>query len=143
MVVVHILQYGLPSPLRTWRAPGILLAISSDSNINPFLGILRATTQQSTLGENLSCEQPVVAYTQGGACAESAEAIEGTLQLGRLADLTVLSQGIFSVPAAQLLAIRSVLTVLNGKTVCRAPRQMVRRTLLNHPYAGARLAGIA
>ena len=121
VVVVHTPQYGLRSPLQTWRALGIAVAIGPDGDINPFLAILRATTQQVPASENLSREQAVRAYTQGGAYAEFAEATKGTLRPGMLADLAVLSHDIFSVPAPQLPAIRSVLTVLNGIIVYQAP----------------------
>jgi predicted amidohydrolase YtcJ len=121
LVVVHTPQYGQRSPLRTWQALGIPLAIGPDGDINPFLGILRVTTQQVPASENLSREQAVRAYTQGGAYAELAEATKGTLRPGMLADLAVLSHDVFSVPDAQLPAIRSVLTVLNGKIVYQAP----------------------
>ncbi|GAC1375756.1 MAG: amidohydrolase [Hymenobacter sp.] len=79
IVVVHTPQYGLRSPLRTWQALGIPLAIGPDGDINPFLGILRVATQQVPPGENLSREQAVRAYTWGGAYAEFAEATKGTL----------------------------------------------------------------
>jgi predicted amidohydrolase YtcJ len=36
---------------------------------------------------------------------------------GMLADLAVLSQDIFSIPAPQLPATKSVLTIVNGKIV--------------------------
>jgi predicted amidohydrolase YtcJ len=123
LVVVHTPQYGLRSPLRTWRALGIPVAMGPDGDINPFLGILLVTTQQVMPGENLSREQAVRAYTQGSAYAEFAEATKGTLKPGMLADLAVLSQDVFSVPAAHLPAIRSVLTIVNGKIVYQAPKQ--------------------
>ena len=121
IVVVLTPQYGLRSPLRSWMALGIPLAIGPDDDINPFLGIWRVTTQHAP-GENLSREQALIAYTHGGAYAEFAETTKGTLQPGMLADLAVLSQDVFSVPASQLPAIRSVLTVLNGKIVYQAPK---------------------
>jgi hypothetical protein len=40
----------------------------------------------------------------------------------------VLSQDVFSVPSAQLPAIHSVLTIVNGKIVYREPEQAARRT---------------
>jgi predicted amidohydrolase YtcJ len=129
LVVVHTPQYGLRSPLQTWRALGIPVAIGPDGVINPFLSILLVTTQQRTPGENLSREQAVMAYTRGSAYAEFAEATKGTLQPGMLADLAVLSQDVFSVPDAQLPAIHSVLTIVNGKIVYRVPEQAARRTV--------------
>ena len=121
VVVVHTPQYGLRGPLQTWRASGIPLAIGPDGDINPFLAILRVTTQQVPAGENLSREQAVRAYTQGGAYAEFAETTKGTLRPGMLADLAVLSHDVFTVPAAQLPALHSVLTIVNGKIVHQAP----------------------
>jgi predicted amidohydrolase YtcJ len=121
VVVVQTPQYGLRSPLQAWRALGIPLAIGPDGDINPFLAILRVTTQQVPASENLSREQAVWAYTRGGAYAEFAEATKGSLRPGMLADLAVLSHDVFSVPAAQLPAIRSVLTIVNGKIVYRRP----------------------
>jgi predicted amidohydrolase YtcJ len=121
VVVVHTPQYGLRGPLQTWRALGIPLAIGPDGDINPFLAILRVTTQQVAASENLSREQAVVAYTRGGAYAELAEATKGTLRPGMLADLAVLSHDVFSVPDAQLPALRSVLTIVNGKIVYQKP----------------------
>ena len=121
VVVVHTPQYGLRAPLRTWRALGIPVAIGPDGDINPFLAILRVTTQQVPASENLSREQAVRAYTQGGSYAEFAEATKGTLRPGMLADLAVLSHDVFSVPAAQLPTLRSVLTIVDGKIVYQAP----------------------
>ena len=122
VVVVHTPQYGLRGPLQTWRALGVPLAIGPDGDLNPFLAILRVTTQQVPARENLSRAQAVRAYTQGGAYAEFAETTKGTLRPGMLADLAVLSHDVFTAPAAQLPAIRSVLTVINGKIVYRAPK---------------------
>jgi predicted amidohydrolase YtcJ len=110
IIIVHTPQYGLKSPLRSWLALGIPVALGPDGVTNPFLSIQLVTTGQTTPGENLSREQAVRAYTVGSAYAEFAEDTKGTLQVGKLADLAVLSDDLFSVPAAQLPAIRSVLT---------------------------------
>jgi predicted amidohydrolase YtcJ len=126
VVVVHTPQYGLRAPLRTWRALGIPVAMGPDGDINPFLAILRVTTQQVPASENLSREQAVRAYTQGGAYAEFAEATKGTLRPGMLADLAVLSHDVFSVPAEQLPTIRSVLTLVNGKIVYKSAEPRTR-----------------
>ena len=42
---------------------------------------------------------------------------KGTIAVGKLADLAVLSQDIFRVPAEALPATTSVLTVVDGKVV--------------------------
>jgi hypothetical protein len=61
----------------------------------------------------------VAAYTRGAAFAESTER-EGWLAPGTLADLAVLSDDLFTVPAERLPGLSSVLTVVGGTIVCDA-----------------------
>jgi len=68
-------------------------------------------------GEALSREEAVEAYTRGSAYAELMEVEKGTITVGKLADLAVLSQDIFTVPAEQLPATTSILTVIDGVIV--------------------------
>lgn len=117
IVVDHTPQYGLGNSLRTWLQTGIRVAIGPDALINPYLNILMMTTQQANPGENITREQAVMAYTIGSAYAEFADTYKGTLTPGKLADLVVLSQDIFTIPAQQLPATRSELTLLGGKIV--------------------------
>jgi len=58
--------------------------------------------------------------TRGAAFAEFAEADKGTLETGKLADLAVLSQDIFTVPLPELPKTMSVLTLVGGTTVYEA-----------------------
>jgi predicted amidohydrolase YtcJ len=67
--------------------------------------------------EAITMEQAVRAYTAGSAYAEHAEADQGRLLPGMLADLAVLSQDIFSVSPDQLPGTTSVLTVMGGRVV--------------------------
>ncbi len=57
------------------------------------------------------------AYTQGSAFAEHQEHQKGTLAVGMLADLAVLSQDIFRVAPRVLPATTSVLTIVGGRVV--------------------------
>jgi predicted amidohydrolase YtcJ len=107
-------------PLRTLVSAGIPVALGADAMgaaMSPFLNIMFATTHPNNPGEALTREQAVTAYTRGSAYAEMAEAEKGTLAPGMLADLAVLSQDIFTVPAPQLAATTSVLTVIGGRIV--------------------------
>jgi predicted amidohydrolase YtcJ len=83
--------------------------------MDPFLNLLLATTHPDTPGEALTREAAVVAYTRGSAYAEHAERRKGTLAPGMLADIAVLSQDIFTVPAEALPATVSVLTLVGGR----------------------------
>jgi predicted amidohydrolase YtcJ len=117
VVIDHTPQYGKGSPIRMWMDMKIPVAIGPDALINPYLNIMFMTAQQADSNQNISREQAVIAYTKGSAYAEFAEKYKGTLMPGMLADLAVLSQDIFSVPASQLPAIKSVLTIIDGKIV--------------------------
>lgn len=119
IIIVHTPQYGMRSPIRTWLQMGIPVAIGPDALINPFLNIMFVTAQQTKPTENISREQAVIAYTKGSAYAEFTDSYKGTLAPGKVADLAVLSQDIFTVPVAQIPATRSVLTIINGKVVYR------------------------
>jgi predicted amidohydrolase YtcJ len=59
----------------------------------------------------------VQAYTAGSAYAEFAEKEKGTLAIGKLADLAVLSQDIFAVAPPDLPKTSSVLTMVGGRVV--------------------------
>jgi hypothetical protein len=74
-----------------------------------------------TPGERLSVEEAVEAYTAGSAYATFQEKELGTLERGKLADLIVLSQDIFSVPPETLSGTRVLLTMVGGKVVYQAP----------------------
>jgi predicted amidohydrolase YtcJ len=96
---------------------GIPVAIGSDGPFNPFLNIMLATTDPPFPDQAMSREQAVIAYTLTSAYAEFAEDKKGSLVPGKLADMAVLSQDIFTVPAQQLMTTRSVLTIIDGKIV--------------------------
>jgi predicted amidohydrolase YtcJ len=91
---------------------GIPFAIGSDGPMNPYLNIMWAINNGA---ESLTREQAVRAYTSGSAYAEMKEREKGTIAKGMLADLAVLSQDIFEVPAEALPGTQSVLTIVGGK----------------------------
>jgi predicted amidohydrolase YtcJ len=79
-----------------------------------------AATSPSDAREALTREQAVTMYTLGSAYAEFAERDKGRLVPGMLADLAVLSQDIFTVPAEALPQTVSVLTIVGGRVAYRA-----------------------
>lgn len=107
--------------LRTLIARGIHVAIGSDGPPNPWLNVMLATVHPVDPAEAITREQAVIAYTRGSAYAEFTEHEKGTIAAGKLADLAVLSQDIFTVPTEQLPATHSVMTLIGGKVVFNAP----------------------
>ncbi len=101
--------------LKSIVAAGIPLAIGSDGPANPYLNIMFASINPVNPAEALTREQAVRGYTYWSAYAEGMERVKGRLIVGMLADLAVLSQNIFTVPADALPATTSLLTLVGGK----------------------------
>jgi predicted amidohydrolase YtcJ len=105
-------------PLQTLLDVGIPLAFGTDGigrAQSPWVDIFFAATHPTRPSEAISVEDAVTAYTAGAAYAEFEEDDKGTLTPGKLADLAVLSQDVFSVPVFALPATMSVLTMVGGK----------------------------
>lgn len=117
IIVVHTPQYGMNNPIATWLLMGIPVAIGPDGLTNPFINIAMVCSRQANKAENITREQAVIAYTKTNAYAEFAEGKKGTLTPGKVADIAVLSQDIFTVPIQLLPATRSVMTIVNGKII--------------------------
>ena len=104
-------------PLRSLLAAGIPVALGSDGPTNPYLNIMFASLHANRPSEAITREQAVVAYTLTSAYAEFTERDKGSLEPGKLADLAVLSQDIFTVGASDLPKTESVLTMVGGKII--------------------------
>ena len=103
--------------MKTLLLKGIPLGIGSDGPFNPFLNIMFAVTHPRRPSEAISREEAVIAYTVTNAFAEFEEQNKGTLTVGKVADLAVLSQDIFKISIPALPQTKSVLTMVNGKIV--------------------------
>ncbi len=106
-------------PLKSLLAAGVPLALGSDGPLNPYMGLMFATTHPDRPEEALTREQAVTAYTLGSAYAEFAEKDKGSLAPGKLADIAVLSQDIFTVAPPDLMNTKAMLTLVGGKVVYR------------------------
>lgn len=106
---------GAYMPVKSLLKAGIPIAIGSDGPMNPGLNIMLATTAPGNTAEAITREEAVDAYTRGAAYAELMENDKGTIAAGKLADLAILSQDIFHVPAEALPATTSVMTIVDGK----------------------------
>lgn len=99
---------------------GITFALGSDGPMNPFVNIMFACMHPMRPSEALTREQAVEAYTRTAAFAEFVENQKGTLEPGKLADIAMLSQDIFTVPLSELPKTQSVLTLVGGNLIHEA-----------------------
>jgi predicted amidohydrolase YtcJ len=93
---------------------------------NPLWGIYAAVTRQDNEGqppggwyaeEKVSRLDALKMYTVHAAYAAFEEDIKGSLTPGKLADITVLSRDILSIPAPEILQTEVLMTVVGGKVV--------------------------
>ena len=121
---IVLARYGRPhrefQALRSLIDAGIPVALGSDGPINPWLNVMFATMHRLNPTEAITREQAVIAYTRGSAYAELEEKEKGTIEPGKLADLAVLSQDVFTVPAPELPKTESVMTIVGGRVVWEA-----------------------
>lgn len=69
----------------------------------------------------MSREEALKSYTWNNAYATFTEQLRGSLEVGKWADITVLSQDIMSVPTEAIPATQVVYTVVGGKVAYRRP----------------------
>jgi predicted amidohydrolase YtcJ len=115
LIMMHTPQYGHASKLASWVRMGVRIGISPDGATNSFVNLKTVISDQKRAEENLSIEQAVISYTHGNAFAEGKERLKGSITPGKLADLAVLSQDIFTIQVAQIPFTTSVLTIVDGK----------------------------
>ncbi|NOU70395.1 amidohydrolase family protein [Paenibacillus sp. LMG 31458] len=105
---------------------GIIAAAGSDcpvTHYNPMLGIHVAVNRQTEsgtlVGENqrISVLEAIKLYTWNGAYASFEENIKGSIEVGKLADLVILSEPILNVQQERIKDVKVDLTVLDGEIV--------------------------
>lgn len=108
---------------------GVVLAFGTDypvEPVTPFRGVYSAVTRMSEdgkktyVGEKLTSEQAIAAYTTGAAFAEFDEKIKGKIEVGMLADFVVLDRDITAAAPSTILETKVLRTVVGGKTVYEA-----------------------
>jgi hypothetical protein len=114
-------------PFRTIVDHGVQVGIHGDgvhiAPLNPWPHIYYAVTGVNSFGAKVNADQQLTReealrlFTRGNSWFLRMEDKIGSIEPGKLADLTVLDRDYFSVPDAQIKQIRSVLTIVNGKIV--------------------------
>jgi predicted amidohydrolase YtcJ len=114
---------------RTFLDHGVRLAFGTDWDVaplNPVLGLYAAVTRATLDGKNpngwfpeqkLTVAEAVEAYTMGSAYAEFQEKEKGSIRAGKLADMVLLSDDIFSVTPEKIRDVKVEKTILGGKII--------------------------
>lgn len=106
-------------PYRSLLDGGVRLSFGSDvpgeSTFRPLLAIHRIVNRDSP--ERITVREAIRAYTGGSAYAEFRETEKGSLEVGKLADLTVLAENPLAVPLDHIKDIRVDMTVVGGSIV--------------------------
>ena len=96
---------------------GAKIAFGADApmrGLNPLDGVHAAVNAGGSRG--ITVEEAVYAYTMGAALAEFQEKEKGSIEVGKLADLVILSSNIFA-EKVDIRASGVSLTVVNGRVV--------------------------
>jgi predicted amidohydrolase YtcJ len=114
---------------RTFLDHGVRLALGTDwpvAPLNPMLTIYAAVTRATLDGKNpggwfseqkLSVGETVEAYTMGSAYAEFQEKEKGSISAGKLADLVLLSDDIFTIDPTKIRDVKVLKTFLSGRMI--------------------------
>jgi hypothetical protein len=110
---------------------GLEPAASSDmtgiylGNINPFMAIYAMVTRNSDMGvflpeQAVSVTEALKMWTIWGAKSMGQADVKGSLEPGKYADLTVLSDDIFTMPKENLKDVKVLKTIVGGQVVYEA-----------------------
>ena len=72
--------------------------------------------------EAVSREQALKMFTSWPAFAAFEEKLKGSIEVGKLADFTILSADIMKFPELEILKTRCVMTVIDGEVVYEAQK---------------------
>lgn len=119
-------------PVRSVLEAGAVLIAGSDAPVDtrdprPFVNIAQAVSRANpsglvfNAGERISVHDAIAAYTRNGARALQQENMTGTIEVGKKADLIVLSQNIVELAEqgnpAGIAATEVLLTLFDGKII--------------------------
>lgn len=132
-VALHGFRYlaGTPAaagpPYRSVVDSGVKVGAGSDSAqisaLNPWLMLYYMTTGRNSsgvlinAGQTLTRQEALRLYTRENGWFSKEEDKLGSIEVGKLADLTVLNADYFSVPEESLKRLGSVLTIVGGRVV--------------------------
>ena len=105
-------------PLKTLLVAGVKVAGGSDcpmEPLSPLLGMQEVVVRESFAEQRLSAQEALRMYTLDAAYASDEEAVKGSIEEGKLADLTVLSSDPMAAEPDKIKDIAVSMVVVNGK----------------------------
>jgi predicted amidohydrolase YtcJ len=108
---------------------GATLAFGSDwfvAPMEPLMGIYAAVTRRTLDGkrpqgwvpeQKITVAEAVRAFTMGSAYASGDEKVKGSIEVGKLADLVVLSADILKIDPVEIEKAKVVMTIFEGKVI--------------------------
>ena len=123
---------------RTFLDRGVRLAFGTDWSVaplDPMQTIYAAATRATLDGKNpggwvpeqkITVKEAVEAYTLGSAYAEFQEKDKGSITPGKLADLVILSDDIFSIDPRAIRDVKVTTTLVGGRVVWQSDTQAAR-----------------
>ena len=114
-------------PARKFLDRGIVLTSSSDVpstvSVNPFIALYALVTRRNNMDQLVAPDQALTrdealySYTMAGTWLTREESLKGSLEIDKLADITVLDRDYFTVPEAEIKEIQVVQTIVGGEIV--------------------------
>ncbi|MDI6848628.1 MAG: amidohydrolase [Candidatus Saccharicenans sp.] len=118
---------------KSLQQAGAVLVFGSDwtvAPLNPLAGIYAAVTRRTLDGRNpegwipeekVTLEEAIRSYTVRAAYAEFSEKEKGSLEPGKLADLTVIDRDLLRLRPEEIIQARVVLTMVDGRVIYSSP----------------------
>jgi predicted amidohydrolase YtcJ len=119
---------------RSFLDAGVRLALGTDWYVAPLdpLQTLYAAVTRATLDgrhpggwvpeQKITLAEAISAYTAGAAYAEFQDQDKGRLAPGQLADLVILSEDVFAIPAERIREVKVETTIVGGRVVFERER---------------------
>jgi len=119
-------------PLKTLFDKGVIVTNSSDASVtypdwrqgveSAVLRKDKATGKVIGPEQCITVEQAIRAYTINGAWQDHQENIRGSIEVGKLADFTIISEDILTIDPNKIHGIPVLYTIVGGKTVYKNPK---------------------
>ncbi|HCY77136.1 MAG TPA: amidohydrolase [Ignavibacteriales bacterium] len=116
-------------PFKSFLDAGVKMCFGTDwyvAPLNPLLGLYAAVTRRTLDDKNpngwipeqkISIEDAIKCYTINSAYASFEENTKGSIEVGKLADLIVLSEDILKIDPVKIKDVEVLMTIFDGKVI--------------------------